>query len=190
MDSEESATRLRQEQVQNTFKKHFRGSAKIKKPVYQVVVDFLPVTLRDTLGDLTDKMEENNSLSLGTIAKAKWIRAPKNWKEGQRFAHAILTVTGRKQASTLIQKGIIVEGQRMRVRKMEEEPRRCFKCQEYSNLCDKAVDGFRCINCKKRGLAANHATWDHACPRYIEERAKVKARDPGNQYVYFPTEEE
>ncbi|KAF8806347.1 hypothetical protein BYT27DRAFT_7295499, partial [Phlegmacium glaucopus] len=90
MDSEESAAWLRVEPAQKAFENHCGGSARIKEPVYQLVVDFVPVMLRDTLAELPTKMEVDNGLPTGAIVKARWIRAPKNWKDGQRFAHAIL----------------------------------------------------------------------------------------------------
>ncbi|KAF8817604.1 hypothetical protein BYT27DRAFT_7008846, partial [Phlegmacium glaucopus] len=198
--------------IQKAFEEHFGGSAKVKEPVYQVIVDFLPVTLRDSLADSTSRIAEENGLPEGTIERARWIRAPKNWNAGQRFAHAIMTIRGRTEASKIIQRGIIVEGQRMRARKLEEEPRRCFKCQQFGHMaakckvdhevcpncagkhqsgqCDKTRVDFQCANCTKVKLKADHAAWDRACPRYAEEKRKVKGRDPGSQYMYFPAEEE
>ncbi|KAF8804336.1 hypothetical protein BYT27DRAFT_7107615, partial [Phlegmacium glaucopus] len=43
------------------------------------------------------KMEVDNGFPMGAIVKARWIRVPKKWKEGQRFTHTILTIKGRTQ---------------------------------------------------------------------------------------------
>ena len=140
---------------------------------YQVIVNFLPVTLRDTLAETISRSERDNKIFPGTITKSKWMKAPQYWKEGQHFAHAVLSFVNRTSASKAIQQGIIVEGQRFKVKKLEELPRRCFKCQRIGHLanicrdisvicpncagahagseCVVSSDKYRCINCSKAG---------------------------------------
>ena len=63
------------------------------------------------------------------IAQCRWLKAPKFWNKGQHFAHAIIGVKVRLEASLLIKHGVLLESQRFRVRKLIEEPKRCYKCQ-------------------------------------------------------------
>ena len=210
--SEETADWVRLEDVRNTFEESFGGSAKIKDQLFQVVVNFLPVTLRDVLEHTAPKLEFNNSLPSDCIANCRWLKAPRYWTSGQRFAHAIISVKGRLEASLLICHGVIIEGQRFRVRKMLEEPRRCFKCQRTGHMaagckeiheicpncsgahagkdCSKQPKDFRCINCIKAKLPAGHAVWDRNCSSMLEARKKIAERSPESRYKFFPTEED
>jgi hypothetical protein len=195
MASEETAEWVRLEDVRSTFEESFRGSAKIKDQLFQVVASFLPVTIQDELELAAPRIETDNALPSDCIAKCRWLKDPKFWISGQRFAHAIITVKGRLEASLLIRHGVIIEGQRFRVRKMMEEPRRCFKCQRMGHMasgckeiheicpncsgahagkeCSKQPKKFRCINCIKAKLPAGHAVWDRDCPSMLEERKRI-----------------
>src|SRR5271156_1912078 len=212
MESEDVVEWVRLEDVRVAFEGNFGGSAKIKDQLFQVVVNFVPVTLRDSLEACVPKMELDNNLPADTIVKCKWLKLPKFWSKGQRFAHALIAVKGRLEASLLIQQGVIVEGQRFKVRKLMEEPKRCFKCQQLGHMatgckeiheicsncagahagseCDKTPDKYKCINCLKAKRPSNPASWDRECPSMSEEKKKKAERDPDSKYRFFPTEED
>jgi hypothetical protein len=212
MDTEEAADWVRSEDVRREFEANFGGSAKVKDQLHLVVVNFLPVTLRDSLEEAAPRIESDNTLPTDCIAHCRWLKAPKFWSKGQRFAHALIAVKGRMAASLLIRDGVILEGQRFRVRKMLEEPKRCYKCQRLGHTatgckeiheicpncagahsgkdCDRTPDKYRCANCLKARLKPNHAVWDRDCPSMQEERRKKAERDPSSKYKFFPTEEE
>ena len=212
MDTEDAADWVRTEDGRREFEANFGGSAKVKDQLHQVVVNFLPVTLRDALEDIAPRIEADNTLPSDCIAHCRWLKAPKFWSKGQRFAHALIAVKGRMEASLLIRHGVIVEGQRFRVRKMLEEPKRCYKCQRLGHtatgckeiheicpncagahmgeVCDRTPDKYKCVNCLKAKLKSNHAVWDRDCPSMQEERRKRAERDPNSKYKFFPTEEE
>ena len=100
---------------------------------------------------------------------------------------------------------------RFKAKKMEEVPRRCFKCQQIGHLASKCkeisvicpncagahtgeecradTNRYRCINCSKAGRPANHASWDHTCPSMEVEKRKRATRNPDSQYRYFSTDE-
>lgn len=212
LDSEEAVEWVTDQLVRKTFEANFGGSAKLVDQLHHVVVSFLPVTLRESLPDIIPKMEADNDLPEGAIAKNRWLKAPKYWKEGQRSAHAVFSFRDRTDASKAIQRGVIVAGQRFKAKKMEELPRRCFKCQRFGHMasrckeisvicpncagahagdtCSMTTDKFRCINCSKAGKPANHAVWDWACPSLEDARKKKAAKNPDSGYRFFPTKEE
>ena len=211
LETEESAAWLLDSGVRTAFESNFGGSARIVEQLFHVVANFLPVTLRDTLQDFIPSIVRNNCITTDSLVKCRWLKAPKYWKEEQRFAHAVLSFNKRANASRIIQQGIVIEGQRFKAKKMEEVPRRCFKCQRIGHLasnckeisaicpnCARAHTGeecradanrYRCINCSKMGRPANHASWDHACPSMEVEKKKRAMRNPDSQYRYFPTDE-
>lgn len=212
LETEEAVAWVLDSVVRKSFESNFGGSAKLVDKSFQVVVCFLPVTLRDSLVDAIPKIEEDNSVASGTIVKCKWLKDPKNWNQNQRFAHAVFSVNEVIDACTFIQQGVIIAGQRFQVKKLEELPRRCFKCQRIGHLANKCVEihevcplcagahagdqckslpaNHRCINCTKAKLPSNHAAWDRNCPAMAAEKKKRDARNPDSQYKYFPSKEE
>ena len=93
---------VRSDDVQGEFEANFGGSAKVKDQLYQVVVNFLLVTLRDALEEAAPKIESDNTLPSDCIAHCRWLKAPKFWSKGQHFAHALIAVKSRMAASLLI----------------------------------------------------------------------------------------
>ena len=49
----------------------------------------------------------------------------------------------------------------------------------------KPNDRFWCANCNTSGLAS----WDHLCPRFLEECSRIESLDPEHMYKYFPNQE-
>ena len=211
LETEQAVTWMLDSVVRKSFESNFGGSARLVDKSFQVVVCFLPVTLRDSLVDAIPKIEEDNSVATGTIVKCKWLKDPKHWNQNQRFAHAVLSVNEVIDACTLIQQGVIIAGQRFQVKKLEDLPRRCFKCQRIGHLASKCVEihevcplcagahigdqckslpaNYRCINCTKAKLPSNHAAWDRNCPSMVEKK-KRDVRNPDSRYKYFPSKEE
>jgi len=211
MDSEEGADWLRDEDITKEYEKQFPGVVKVKGKTYQVVVQFISTRLKDRLETMTTDIEEENDWPEDTIIKARWMRNPTNWKQTQSKAHAVLSVPSRGIANSIMMKGILIEGTRHQARKLEEDPRRCFKCQligaghtaatcgaadACSNCAGQHATGdcrairadFRCVTCKKNKQPDDHASWDRQCPAFLAEKAKLRERRPENYYKYYPTE--
>ncbi|KAF8804335.1 hypothetical protein BYT27DRAFT_7213970 [Phlegmacium glaucopus] len=69
-------------------------------------------------------------------------------------------------------------------------PRKNCAGEHCSDKCNKVRGDYWCANCTCTKLKDGHAAWDRVCPRYLEESRRVRGRDPGSHYIYFPTEEE
>jgi hypothetical protein len=212
LESEEAVTWLLDSEVRKIFERNFGGSARLVDKAFPVVVCFLPVTLRDVLAEAIPRVEADNGVVAGSIAKCKWLKASKHWSQNQRFANTVFSVNDRSAACAMIQRGVIVEGQRYQVKKLEDLPRRCFKCQCIGHMASKCVKihevcplcagahssdqckalpaSYRCINCTKAKKSSNHAAWDRSCPSMAMEKKKRDARNPDSQYKYFPSKEE
>ena len=132
MSDEEGAEWLKVKKVKESFERRFGGSAEIKEHVYAMRIEFILTTFRNELDKYGPLLETENDMEEGTIKKIQWMRNPEtSWKQDQQFAHAIITVTSQEDANKLLKNGITIEGVRRIVRKMDDDLRRCYKCQRW-----------------------------------------------------------
>src|SRR5271155_1751026 len=212
--NEETATWLKTERGAKAFTASIGSQANLKERTYHVVMEFVPTSLNDQLSSLLRNIEADNSLDSNSIVSARWMHTPGNWREDQRSAHAILTTDSLSTANNVLKNGIVIEGSRLQARKLEEEPKRCFKCQKFNtkhtaancseitNWCPNcagphSADECRvknrnehaCIGCRSKKLPDRHAAWDKRCPSYVEEKAKIQSRRPEYDYRYYLSDE-
>jgi len=210
MESEEGADWLKDDDIKAKFEKSFPGMVKVKGRNYQVVVQFISTRLKDKLETMLTEIEDENRFPEDTILKARWMRNPSNWSQTQLKAHAVISVPSRGIANMIMMKGLLIEGTRHDARKLEEDPKRCFRCQQIgtghtaatckmaeacSNCsglhstgeCKANRAEFRCVTCKKNKQPDDHASWDRRCPAFLQEKARLRERQPENYYRYYPT---
>jgi len=211
METESGADWLKQTEITKAFENCFPGVVTIKGNNYQVVVQFLPITLKNHLDAHCAAIEEENGLSKGSIISAKWLRNPANWGTNQTKAHAIFSIKSRNEANDIITRGMLIDGSRHDARKLEEDPKRCFKCQiigsghtaatcKSKEICANCAKGhptgecratradFHCATCKKDKRQDDHAAWDRQCPAFLEEKARLRDRKPENHFRFYPSE--
>lgn len=208
----EGADWVRDPDNAHLFEDCFGGSVTIKPRSYPIIVEFLPTSLASSLVDSLREIEDTNSMTTNSIVSVRWMKQPKNWKIGQRSAHAIFTLKSADIANTILRDGFIIEGTRLRARKLEDDPQRCFKCQHYGHSAIKCNnnfdtcatcaeshpssecatsrrDKFSCAPCRTNNLPGRHAAWDSSCPVRIEEKKKLLTKRPEGNYRYFVTNE-
>ncbi|KAJ7213555.1 hypothetical protein GGX14DRAFT_360934, partial [Mycena pura] len=116
---------------------------------------------------------------------------------GQRVAHLRVEFASAEAANHAIDNGIFVQGKNIRIRKSDDEPRRCARCQAYdghlANACKAPASvcgrctadhrtaeclatekDFSCGNCKVSG----HGVVSRECPVFVKEQTRRRARDP------------
>ena len=76
MSNETAAEWLKQKKISKAFKSCFLGVVSVKGRTYQVVMQFLPVRLKNRLEDLCTELEEENKLPKDSITSMKWLRNP------------------------------------------------------------------------------------------------------------------
>ena len=216
MDSEKAAEWVRKKDVRGIFAESFGGSAQVKDRTFQVVVQFAPTELRGRDKEIMEAAEDSVGAGRGTIVGMKWMKNPQHWREGQRFAHLILATTNRTAANVMIREGVVINGLRLRVKKLEADPRRCFKCQfigrghtaenckDSLELCGTCASSthptancpvkdpakFVCINCRHEKQKHDHASWDRMCPVFLRHKGNLVDRQPDAKYKYYPGDEE
>jgi hypothetical protein len=70
MESENGAEWLKNAEIMKNFEKCFSGNVLVKGKMYQVVVQFLSVRLKNCLEELITGIEKENNLSAGSITSA------------------------------------------------------------------------------------------------------------------------
>lgn len=211
MNTEEGIDYLKVPEARRNFEENLGEEVSIKERAHTVLTEFVPTGLRQSLEKMERKIEDDNGLELGDLTRIRWMRDPEtNWRQGQKYAHAILTIRRRSQANKILRDGIIISGQRHRTRKLEDDPRRCYKCQviepghraaECKNAevcadccsknhttakCDRSRQQQKCASCTEAQLPHQHASWSRECPIYIKHRNKLRDRLPENHLRYYP----
>jgi hypothetical protein len=90
--------------------------------MYQVVVQFLPIRLKNCLEELYTVIKEENSLPKGSIVIAKWLRNPTNWSMNQTKVHAVFSIKFRNEANEIINCSMLIDGSHHGARKLKEAP--------------------------------------------------------------------
>lgn len=212
MNSAEAAEWVRKPEVRLAFTGSFGADIVVRERVQTLIVQFVPVTLSLSSMEL-EQIEDHSNVPRGTFLEAKWMKAPGSRKSDQHVGNVIIKCGGGvERANDLIRHGVVVEGRKVPVKKMEKEPMRCLKCQYYGTghfaaqcsqiheTCGKCAKMHRtsqckepvyakgsCVNCKKAGLRDDHASVDKLCPVYLDLKRKMDTSNWENQFKYYVT---
>ncbi|KAF8208850.1 hypothetical protein K438DRAFT_1483724, partial [Mycena galopus ATCC 62051] len=200
---------VREEDHMKQFLSALGGTCVFRPRRRELLVELVAVETRVEDAATWRLVERESGLSDGDIASARWLKPPHRRTLTQTAAHLRMEFASSAAANRAIDDGIFIQGRHYRVRKMEETPRRCMKCQEYAghlardckvaaDICGRCADHhrtadctvtdsgtFRCSNCKVSG----HGAADSACPVYQNEQKRRRERDPSAGYRYFPTDD-
>ncbi|KAF8874451.1 hypothetical protein CPB84DRAFT_1690171, partial [Gymnopilus junonius] len=153
-------------------------------------------------------------LGSGSVHPGRWMRDIKHWRADQKAGHAVFTVVDRKTANLIMKNGLVVQGKRLLARKLEEDPRRCYKCQflnpghtadqcpsiaevcpncagcgHPAGACKATAADYKCITCRKMGCPYQHAAWDRKrCTMFMEAKKELRRKHPENNYRFFLSE--
>ena len=75
----------------------------------------MPTEMKDRDKEVMEAVEDSVGVGRGTVVGMKWMKNPQHWKQGQRYAHLILTMTNRMVVNMMIREGVVINGQRLRV---------------------------------------------------------------------------
>ncbi|KAF8987639.1 hypothetical protein BDQ17DRAFT_1258362 [Cyathus striatus] len=108
--------------VMPSFISHFDGTSTADLSLFSIVAEFVPTSFHPSPSFDFKAMETSNDLGLGSIAEAKPLKDLGYWKEGQHFAHFLLSFSDQKSANTAIFNGLVIEGACIQVHKFIPEP--------------------------------------------------------------------
>ena len=206
LNSPEAATWLKDPIRKRTFLDHLGGKVQVKERLYQLVVPFLPTSVKTDDSMTLRAIERESDLTTHSIARMKWIKDPSRRSANQRRAHALISTTSPHAANHLIKEGLYLDQTRFHPRKDRKELIRCLKCQRwghFSGSCTQKEDTcgicahehrdrncnsfgtYFCINCDSH----SHSSRDRDCPDFQRRCEELDARTPENAMPYFPTDE-
>ncbi|KAJ3991137.1 hypothetical protein F5050DRAFT_1581920 [Lentinula boryana] len=125
------------------------GSAATLRPNYaEVVVETLPIETPIDSPIEQRRIELASGLRTGAIKNIQWIKQIEKRKEGQRHAHAIFSMDSREDANELLTGRVVVQGQVLRAKKNNPDPKRCAKCNTLGHIAECCkVDNDTCVRC-------------------------------------------
>ncbi|KAJ7221654.1 hypothetical protein GGX14DRAFT_310130, partial [Mycena pura] len=172
----------------------------------ELLAEMVPIEARIEDSEFWRGVETDSGIAPGGIDGGRWIKAVEKRAPGQRVAFVRVAFATAEAANHAIDGGLYVQGKHVKVRKSDDEPQRCARCQSYdghmarackapANVCARcaadhrtadclATDSTRrCGNCKIDG----HTAASHDCPVFVREQQKKKKRNPTSGYRYIPT---
>ena len=152
------------------------------------------------------EIEECNSIPLGSIAKARWIKPVYRRTPGQRAVHAIFVIKDIDTTNICIRDSIKICGLHLHPCRLKHEPMQCMRCRKwghFANACTAPADTCEawgeehctnecankdktfCVSCR----SDTHTSWDCNCPVFRRRCGQFNENYPENNLTYFPTEE-
>ena len=204
LDSDEAAEWFQDPEIHRTFLSHLHRSIAIKPRLYNIVVQFVPLTLHlEREVDLRE-IEEVNGLDEGDILKARWIKLIACRSPSQTCGHVIVSFSSPIPANDALANGLFVCHKKVYTEKCKKEPLCCLKCHSWNHLatnCPQQYD--TCGTCSQRHHTStytnldkphcsscgldDHPSWDRACPTFCRKCAELNERAEENRMLYFPT---
>ncbi|KAJ6450596.1 hypothetical protein C8R45DRAFT_1113940 [Mycena sanguinolenta] len=175
------------------------GSVTYRLRSVTLIAEMVPVDLRIEVAGTWRMIESDSGLEDGAIAGGQWVKAPLRRSLGQRVAHLKVDFTTSEAANHAIDHGIYWQGRNIRVRKSDDEPSRCVKCQgldghfaaackstvdicgrcaEHHRTTDCTAEARKCANCGVDG----HGAVDRNCPFFQKAARDKRANDPTAGY--------
>lgn len=202
MGSTEQANWLSLAPVAIAFEKHFGDPVTVKGQHVWVLAERVSVNFPTDNSEAIRTLERDNDLDEGDILSAYWMKPEWRRTPNQLRAHLKLELRSMNVADALIESGCRIEYTISNIKRIEEDPTRCLKCQHFghiatkcsapadicshcggdhrSNVCSNKDKHF-CVNCK----VSEHSSWSRACPKFIAERDALNHRKPDNRRRFF-----
>ncbi|KAJ6561099.1 hypothetical protein DFH09DRAFT_1247754 [Mycena vulgaris] len=202
---EATAMWVRQVDVVRQFVAALGGSCVYRPRRTELIAELVGVEARIDERGFWRVVEADSGIGEGGIEGARWIKAVERCAPGQRVAHLRVGFSNPEAANHAIDNGLFVQGRHIRVRKSDNEPQRCARCQSYdghlarackaaANVCARCAADHRttdcltmeenlcCGNCKVSG----HAAASRECPVFVKEQERRRARDPTAGIPLYP----
>ncbi|KAF8209501.1 hypothetical protein K438DRAFT_1572132, partial [Mycena galopus ATCC 62051] len=149
------------------------GASVVYRPrSIMLIVEMVPVDLRIKDEGTWHVIEGDSGLEVGAITGGRWVKALLRRAPGQRVAHLKVDFTMPEAVNHAIDHGIYWQGRSIKVRKSDNEPVRCVKCQGF--------DGHFAATCKTTFDVCGRCAGHHRTSDCLEpERGKRRCTNCG-----------
>ena len=190
--------------VRGRFLGNLHLGAFIKPRVFNVVVQFVPLTFRLEKDAELRELEQVNGLDDRAMMKARWIKPAARWSPSQTCSHMILSFSSPVPANDTLAYGLFICQKKVYMKKCKKEPLQCLKCHLWGHVAADCLavhdtcgtcahhhctanctnlDSPRCISCGVTG----HASWARDCPVFQWKCQELGDRMKDNSLPYFLT---
>ena len=196
-----------------SFHAKMEGALHLAQQMFSVLVKFAPVEFETNEDENLRRLEQDNNLPTGAIARGRWCKNPRHRKPDQRRAHLLLSLTSAESANSLLVRGVLFGCLHIRCsgEKPAPEEIRCYHCQGLGHIavscpkkgspdtnlvCGRCGGGHdaagceseqvKCVNCH----STSHTSRDRTCPELIRRNELIGARRPEALLPYYPTGDE
>ena len=129
LNSEEVAEWLSRRSTMLDFLMKMGSTVDFKEKTYEVVIDWIPTSLKIDQHNGWRVIEQVNGLESNVSKGTHWIKPTHLRTLGQRTVIAIFKMATWEDANLIIKRGLFIEGKKVWGRKQIQELRRCLKCQ-------------------------------------------------------------
>ena len=133
LNSVEAADWIKNKTNMTNFLKNMGSTANYKEQMFDIVIDWTPVTFEVEHRECWKAVEQVSDLRNESIKDIVWIKPIHLQGPGQKMAIEIFRMGSQEDANKVIKDGLFVEGKKVWGRKQVMEPRRCLKCQCYGD---------------------------------------------------------
>ena len=107
--------------TRKSFLSHFHPSATIKPRLFNVVVQFIPLSFRPGREADLREIEEVNGVEVGGISKARWIKLVAWRAPGQVCGHVILSFLSSQSANGMLANSLFMCQKKVYAKKCKRE---------------------------------------------------------------------
>jgi hypothetical protein len=152
------------------------------------------------------EIEEANSLDIGVIKKARWVKPILRCRPTQTCGHLIFSFSNAHTTNEALKNSLFICQKKVYVEKCKKEPLRCMKCHGWNHMaadCAKEINA--CSTCTHQHRKADcvnqsrphcipcsedsHTSWDRNCPVFQCKCVELNERTEDNQMPYYHTSE-
>ena len=204
MNSGDAAKWLLRDANMRAFKAKFGPEIEFRARQYTVVFQGVPVGYQPCERSHRE-LEKENGWKERDLLVTHWIKPVDKRKPNQQTAYLLAKFSNPERANAVILNGLTVWGRKINAWRNLKEARRCNKCHQFGHLAANCTNPQRCgtcgaedhattectepegiawycVNCKEYG----HASWERACPAFIEASRKLQQASTLEQFRFFP----
>ena len=156
LDSDDAVTWFTDTEIRKCFLQKLHPTVFIKSCSCNMVVQFIPLTLKMDRTSDHREVEEVNGFDKGDVTKVRWIKPIARRSPSQTCGHLILSFSCPIPANSMLSYGLVLCHKKVYAEKCKKEPLQCPKCHRWGHLAvECTAEHDTCGTCSQRHCTAN-----------------------------------